>query len=348
MILNRAFSSLLLVLVVLSGAMSASAQEPADYVQRANQPPRKVVVAAALASFTGSLHERLHLATRLIDDAAQEADRQGLSVLDLVVLPEFALGQNDSAVATERAVALHEGVSEALGAKAREHRAWLVVPMTLHEPEPERAGQISNAAVLFDRTGAVAGIFRKGYPIRDADGRFEGGVTPGDAFPVFDCDFGQLGILICWDMAYERSWRELARGGAEIVAVPSASPQTLRPLAEALRHRYHVLTSTPRNNASLFNPIGQTIAQVTRAPGVLVHEIDLSYAVLHWSEGLENGAALTRRFGGAVGHTYSDREDTGVFWSNDPKRPIGEMMRELGLIDLEAAIEHHGARAATR
>jgi hypothetical protein len=226
---------------------------------------------------------------------------------------------------------------DVLGAKAREHHTWVVVPMTLREEGG--AGRISNAAVLLNRAGGVAGIFRKVHPIADEHGLFEGGVTPGEAYPVFDCDFGRLGILICWDMAYEDAWDALAAGGAEIVALPSASPQNVRPMAQALRHRYYVVTSAPRDNASVFDPIGRTVAQVTTAPAVLVRQVDLSYAILHWSETLREGRALTERFGAKVGYDYSEREDTGVFWSNDPQLTIGAMIRELGLREMPEMIE---------
>lgn len=310
------------------------------FVSRADSAPRKVVVASAIANFTGSVERRLALAADLFDDAARQARRrEGERGLDLLVLPEFALLRETGSDAEGRAVDLEGPVLDALGAKAREHRAWLVAPMTLREA----GGRISNAAVLLDRAGRIAGVFRKVHPIVEADGRFEGGVTPGETYPVFECDFGRLGILICWDMSYEDAWAALARAGAEIVALPSASPQTLRPSAAALRHRYFVVTSTPRDNASLFDPIGRPVAQATAAPGVLVHEIDLAYAILHWSETLQGGRAFTERFGDRAGGDYSNREDSGVFWSNDPQLSIGAMVRELGLREMPFEIERMDA-----
>ncbi|MGH9817237.1 MAG: carbon-nitrogen hydrolase family protein, partial [Candidatus Acidiferrales bacterium] len=166
----------------------------------------------------------------------------------------------------------------------------------------------------------------------------EGGVTPGSDFPVFECDFGRLGILICWDMVYEEAWEAMARGGAEIVALPSASAQNVRPMAAAMRHHYYVVNSTPKTSVSVFNPIGLPIAE-SRLPGVLVCEIDLAYAVLHWSSALKEGRAFTRKFGSKVSHSYSVQEGTGVFWSNDPAMSIGAMMRELGLWEMPEAIE---------
>ena len=72
---------------------------------------------------------------------------------------------------------------------------------------------------------------------------------------------------------------------------------------------------------------------------MLVHEIDLAYAILHWSETLQEGRALRERFGAKVGGDYSSREDTGIFWSNDPKISIGSMVRELGLRELPSEIQ---------
>lgn len=308
------------------------------FVSRADAPPRKVLIASTMVRFRGSIDERLAtIGVTLKTAAAKAAETYPGRGLDLVVLPEFTL-LRAGATAAEQAVSLDGAILATLAREARQHRVWLIVPMILRESgEAER---FSNAAVLFDRTGRVAGIYRKVFPMADDAGVFEGGVTPGNVYPVFECDFGRLGILICWDMTYEEAWDALAAGGAEIVALPSASPQTLRPMAQALRHGYYVVNSTQRDNVTLFDPIGMTIAQETREPGVIVEEIDLSFAILHWTSNLRNGRALADRFQDRVGYRYSEREDTGVFWSNDPTRSIGEMIRELGFKEMPEAVEH--------
>ena len=335
-----------LSLLLLGNAMGAATEALVlpdqsarpKFVSRANTPPRKVVLASVVADITGPVEVRLQRVAKLLDDAAHDAAAKYAGRgLDLVVFPEFTLCRETGATAADRAVVLEGPVLDLLGAKAREHHTWIVMPITLRETNAD--GRISNAAVLLNRSGHLAGIFRKVHPIPDERGVFEGGVSPGKAYPVFDCDFGRLGILICWDMAYEEGWDALATSGAELVALPSASPQNLRPMAQALRHHYYVVNSAPRDNASVFDPIGRTVAQAVVAPGVVVHEIDLSYAILHWSETLNGGRVLTERFGEKVGYNYSTREDTGVFWSNDPQRSIGAMIRELGLREMPEEIE---------
>lgn len=338
------------VMVALAGcgrenhaAILSSTNESTSFVSRADSPPRKVTVASALVSFSGPVEARLAQMETLAEEAAVRAGEQGL---DLLVFPEFSLMREGGDNAETQAVSLAEGIGDKVGKLARRHQTWLVVPMVLQEADPDRG--ISNAAVLFDREGAVAGIYRKAFPIVDEQGGFEGGVTPGDEIPVFETDFGRLGILICWDMGYEAIWDGLAAGGAEIVVLPSASPQTLRPMAQALRHHYYVLTSTLKDNASLVDPIGRILEQQVTAPGVLVHRIDLAFAILHWSENLRGGEMLRARYGERVGYDYSSREDTGVFWSNDPELTIGEMIEANDLQEMPDLIEKMRAAKSIR
>jgi predicted amidohydrolase len=292
-----------------------------------HQPPRKVTLATVLHSFSGPWPGVAARATELGTDLETARQVAKGKRLDLVVFPEGVLTTGRAGMPASVALPLAGEVEEAVAQLACAAQAYLVVPFLLREPD----GAVSNAAVLVGRTGAVVGIYRKAHPVAAlGETQLEGGVRPGREFPVFDCDFGRLGIQICWDMSYDDGWAELARQGAELIAVPSASPQTLRPAAYALRHRTYVVTSTPRDNVSVFNPAGMTEARRTE-PGVLVHTIDLSHAVLHWSERLEDGRVLTRRYGDRVGYVYSQREDTGVFWSNDPGLPIGGMLHEAGL-----------------
>ena len=91
----------------------------------------------------------------------------------------------------------------------------------------------------------------------------EGGTTPGPGFPVFDCDFGRLGIQICFDMLYADGWDALATEGAEIVALPSASPETVRPASYAREHGYYIVSASPRDRAAFFSPLGIIEAQAT-------------------------------------------------------------------------------------
>jgi hypothetical protein len=66
-----------------------------------------------------------------------------------------------------------------------------------------------------------------------------------------------------------------------------------------------------------------------------VEELDLSYALLPWSAKLRNGASLKQAYGDKVGFRYYEDEDLGIFWSNDPGITIGEMVRSIGVLEIE-------------
>lgn len=330
-----------------AGALAARSEEtPRRRVSEA--PPRKVILGTVVQGFWvdhPGLEKRVAELIAIIGEMQRAAQARYGRSLDLAVLPEVALTAEAGENAPAHAVAWDGAVSAAFSRKAREAHCYLIVPSYLREPgEPSRC---SNAAVLVDRTGQVAGIYRKVHLVVSADGRrMEGGATPGKQFPVFACDFGKLGIQICYDIEFDLGWRELARQGAELIAWPTQSPQTAHPAARALEHRFWIVSSTWRDNASVFEPTGKIAAQV-RPPGrILVEEIDLSYAILPWSARLRKGKALEERFGARIGYRYYEDEDCGLFWSNDPRTPVRRMIESLGL--REAGEELARVRACYR
>ena len=306
-------------------------------MRKSDSLPRKVVVATVMKNFTGPVDARLTTAVAMIDQAGALAKAGYEGRLDLVVLPEHAIQTEKRGAdvsAAEKAVPLEGQVLDRMAAKAKQYHTYVIVPLIRADGK-----RYYNVATLLDRDGKVVGVYDKVHPVgRAGDERLENGITPGSEFPVFQCDFGKVGIQICWDMSYDGGFAALAKSGAEIVAIPTASPQTLQPSSHALRYRYYVVTSTSRDNATIFNPAGQVTAQTTADP-VLVQQIDLSYAILHWQDRLNNGQLLTKVYGDRVGYQYSEREDTGLFWSNDPKTSIGQMLKEQNLREMPDHVE---------
>ena len=152
-------------------------------------------------------------------------------------------------------------MKDAFSHKAREHHCYIVVPTYLLEDKDKKI--CSNVGILIGRQGEVVGTYRKLHlAVPPGSDSMEGGTTPGKEVPVFDCDFGKLGIQICFDMDYDYGWEQLARQGAELVAWPTQSPQTAEPAFRAMQYRYYIVSSTWRNNASIFEPTGRIAAQI--------------------------------------------------------------------------------------
>jgi predicted amidohydrolase len=314
----------------------AAKAEAERLASTSNLPPRKVVIGTSMEAFWvdyPGLQQRLNHLGAIVDRMAADSMKKYGRRLDLAVLPEVAVNGEAGEDAFGHSFPLEGPVKEAFSKKAREHQCYIVAPMYLLEERPQK--QVSNVGILFDRQGEVVGIYRKLHPaVSDITGSMEGGITPGKEAPVFECDFGKLGMQICFDIYFDYGWRELARKGADLVVWPSQTPQTAQPAFRALQHRYYVVSSTWRNNASIFEPTGRIVSQLKPPGQILVQELDLSYAILPWSSKLQKGEGLRKKYGDKVGFRYYEDEDCGIFWSNDPNVTIRQMILPLGLVEM--------------
>jgi predicted amidohydrolase len=317
--------------------LMAAVQRPSS----SNRPPRKVIAGTVMQSYWEphpGLKKRLARLTANVDSMQAESQRTYGRGLDLAILPEVAVTGETGPDVGATAVSLDGEVGAAFAAIARKHHCYLVAPTYLRESESE--ARYSNAAILFGRSGDVIGSYRKVHLVVSQDGRtLEGGCSPGQDVPVFDCDFGKLGIQICYDMEFDYGWNELARKGAELIAWPTQSPQTSQPAFRAMQNRCYIISSTWRNNASVFEPTGKISAQTLSPDSTLVHQLDLSYAIVPWQPKLRKGEALRKKYGDKVGFRYYEDEDCGIFWSNDPQLPVAEMARSIGVLEVEPMLE---------
>lgn len=302
-----------------------------------DRAPRKVILGTAMQAFWGEypgLQKRLAQLESILDSMNDQSREKFGRGLDLAVLPEVAVTGEITGDIVAHSVPYDGPVRAAFSRKARELGCYIVVPLYLLEDKDRRI--CTNSAILVDRKGDVAGVYRKlQLAVQNGSDSMEGGMTPGKEAPVFDCDFGKLGIQICFDIEFDNGWEQLARQGAELVAWPTQSPQTAHPASRAMRHGFYIVSSTWRDNASIFEPTGKVVSQIRAPAQVLVDQIDLSYAILPWSRQLQQGESLRKKYGDRVGFRYYMDEDCGLFWSNDPGLTIGQMMRSIGVAGAE-------------
>lgn len=105
------------------------------------------------------------------------------------------------------------------GRLAKEHGIVLVTSLF----ERRAAGLYHNTAVVFEKDGSIAGIYRKNH-IPDDPAYYEKFYfTPGDlGFHPIHTSVGKLGVQVCWDQWYPEGARLMALQGAEILIYPTA------------------------------------------------------------------------------------------------------------------------------
>lgn len=89
--------------------------------------------------------------------------------------------------------------------------------------ERRAAGVYHNTAVVFEKDGTVAGLYRKMH-IPDDPGYYEKFYfTPGDiGFKPINTSVGKLGVQVCWDQWFPEGARLMALQGADILIYPTA------------------------------------------------------------------------------------------------------------------------------
>jgi predicted amidohydrolase len=239
--------------------------------------PRTCRAASAFAEMPGGKEKNLQAMLRMIDRAAEAKP-------DILCLGEALLTVNVPIL--DNAVTLDGPEIVRIGEKAKAHHMYIVAGLILLEE-----GAYYNTAMLFGRGGGVEGIYRKiQLPLAEA----ECGFTPGNEFPVFNTDFGKVGMMICWDQGFPEIARRMAANGAEILLIPSAWNAVVQARSRASDNAVFVVTSTPRwNDAPCFivDRFGEIVASCPggegHPSGYCVADLDLGkqYKTIWYSVG---------------------------------------------------------------
>ncbi len=194
-------------------------------------------------------------------------DQAGSAGADLVLLPEGMTLVGTSSVYLDVAEPVPGPTTEFLGRYARRYHMYIVAGLV------EQAGETAyNTAVLIGRDGAVLGVYRKVSLPRE---EIEGGLTPGDEYPVFDLDFGKVGILICWDIQFPEGARRLAAKGAEVILLPIwGGIDELYP-ARAIENQVYLVSSSYDSRTAIWDRRGRRLAEASPEGGLAVARVEL-------------------------------------------------------------------------
>ena len=168
--------------------------------------------------------------------------------------------------------------TEAFGAKAKELGCYVIAPF-----RTKRDGLQWNSAVILDRQGEVVGIYDKAQPVTTSPDYtlFENGITPGGQPPVFDLDFGRIGIQICFDAGFPESWQALADQDARIIFWPSAYHGGFTHQAYARFHNIPIVTSVRSQESRIIDAMGRVVAATDQFVNVCAWTLNTDYVVCH-------------------------------------------------------------------
>jgi N-carbamoylputrescine amidase len=161
--------------------------------------------------------EAMRQATAAAMGRAAAAGAQLLVCQELQAGPYFCQRQD---------VALHD-LAEPIPGPSTQFYAELArqlgVVLVLSLFERRAPGLSHNTAVVLERDGSIAGMYRKMHIPDDPGFQEKFYFTPGDlGFRPIATSVGVLGLLICWDQWYPEAARLMALAGAELLLYPTA------------------------------------------------------------------------------------------------------------------------------
>jgi len=248
--------------------------------------PRNVRIAACSVEYDPKVSARPR--------ALALVERAGEMRADIVCLPEFsAAPMCDGGFGRE---SVPGPATDAFAALALKHKMYVMVPLL------EDVGQAKqyNTLVLLDRSGKIAGKYRKTH-LCLPDCHEGDNTLAGDEIPVFKTDFGTIGITTCMDIHYPELYTTLALKGAEIIFWPSAAMDYTGDLIESLVNARAVdnqvyvvpthFVQTPYlagkhyGRSRIVDCMGRVRADTGHFEGVAVADVDLDQTYPMWYQG---------------------------------------------------------------
>ncbi len=170
--------------------------------------------------------------SKCIERAYEAAETAGERGSDLMVLPEEfdVVGGDEEKSPNEMGICepIPDGPITTRMRELADKYKMYVIP-NIREQDGDKK---YNTAVLIGRDGEIVGKYRKTHlaPSEERE------VLPGDELPVFETDFGRIGIAICMDIHYEEIFRVYALKGADILCWPTMSIDYTGMAIEALMY----------------------------------------------------------------------------------------------------------------
>jgi beta-ureidopropionase len=237
-------------------------------------------------------------------------------------------------------------VTNKLAEWARKHNSYVVY--SLHTLE---GGRKYNTATLLDRAGRVVGRYRKAHP---TENELAKGIHPGDKDPpVFETDFGRIGVQICFDVNWWDSWKRLKEKGAKIVFFLAAYPAARQLSTLALTNQFYVVSSSRSRLSRIYDITGEELAVSGRFQPWAGAALPLGKRLFEIDFHTAKARDIQKKYGTKVEVNWYHEDDWFTLASLDPDLTVEDLIAEFGLLPLDdyrirAARAIEKARAAVQ
>lgn len=258
-------------------------------------------------------------------------EKEDTSDADLILLPEMCLGYDIADMDGEAVAKMRE-----TSAKKRVYIVFTIFRYGESKNEKIKNNEIYNSSILIDRNGDIAGIYDKAYPFW-GEGFLDPPSVPGKDVPVFETDFGKVGITICFDANFPDVYKRLSDLGAEIVLFPSGYTAGMSLQAHAINHNYYIISSTLAPDCLMYDINGREIYYQKGDDGINISRLtaDLDRCIFHFDYNIQKRDKLLKDYAGKIEQdTCLDKEAWFTLRAVKPGISVRKLAAEYGLEEL--------------
>lgn len=210
----------------------------------------------------------------------EQAEATGAAGPDIFITPECWLdgyAAPDEKSTREKLMAVAQPLEgspylEQVAELARKHRMWICFGFSSLED-----GKLFNTSGLWNRAGELVGVYHKTH-IQTHDVQYDLGM----GLPVWDSEWGKLGMMICADRRWPETVRTLRIQGARLILNPTYGmhgEMNLKIMQVRAWENQCFIAFTHPQQSLLINPRGVAVLHVDSPdPGYSITTIDLSEA----------------------------------------------------------------------
>jgi len=292
--------------LILTFSCAAAAENAAR-----NQVVRVVAVSQADMNRSGP---------KVLEETIERLDRAASFRPDIAALPELFVDGPPETVPGP--------VTERLSQWARRYSSYVVFGIKT------KAGiRVCNSAVLLDRNGRVAGRYDKMHP---TEGELEKGIHPGDTDPpVFQTDFGAIGVQICFDVNWWDNWKRLKAKGAKIVFFPAAYPAAKQLSAISLMNQMFVVSSTQSRPSRIYDITGDVLAVSGQFQPYASAAIPIGKRLFEIDFHTRKARDIQKKYGPKVDVEWHHDDDWFTLASLAPELTVEDLIAEYSLTPLD-------------
>lgn len=218
-------------------------------------------------------------------------------------------------------------VEQALAQIARENGCYIAAGLARDDAQGNRY----NSCVMFDRKGNVAGYYDKNYIVPWETDRC--GILPGKDITVFECDFGRVGAVICYDLNFEEMRTKYREANCDLIVFPTHFDGGFlcRMFAHETGAYFVNCYSGGRPMSAAYDPLGTLIAESTIHYPFIVTDLNLDYEILHFDGNKEKLVEVMRKYGNEVRLIDPGYTGTAILLSESAERTAKDIVKEFNL-----------------